>query len=70
MNAACSSQSGCCRVPFDRSRFGPAEEITTNVFLMDMRLDFFIRRLAQINVVGRLCQTPASHRDALQFLIS
>src|SRR6266702_1807303 len=32
INSACSSQKGCSRVPFDKSRFGPAEEIATNVF--------------------------------------
>src|ERR1043166_3055794 len=31
MNAACSFQSGCSRVLVDPSRFGPADEITTNV---------------------------------------
>ena len=34
INSACSSQKGCSRVPFDKSRFGPAEEITTNVFFI------------------------------------
>src|SRR5438067_7552886 len=34
MNTACSSQSGCSRVLFDGSRFGPAEEIATNVFFI------------------------------------
>src|SRR5437660_11090472 len=32
INSACSVQNGCSRVPFDKSRFGPAEEIATNVF--------------------------------------
>src|SRR4029450_167175 len=34
INAACSSQKGCSRVPFDKSRFGPADEIITNVFFI------------------------------------
>ena len=34
INAACSSQKGCSRVPFEESRFGPAEEIITNVFFI------------------------------------
>jgi ketosteroid isomerase-like protein len=34
INSACSSQKGCSRVLFDKSRFGPAEEITTNVFFI------------------------------------
>src|SRR5437667_10472308 len=34
INSACSSQKGCSRVPFDKSRFGPAEEIITNVFFI------------------------------------
>src|SRR5215475_6179051 len=34
MKAACSSQKGCSRVPFDGSRLGPAEEITVNVFFI------------------------------------
>src|SRR6266852_9659198 len=34
INSACSSQKGCSRVPFDKSRFGPAEEIATNVFFI------------------------------------
>src|SRR5437588_408112 len=34
INSACSSQNGCSRVVFDKSRFGPAEEITTNVFFI------------------------------------
>jgi hypothetical protein len=34
INSACSSQKGCSRVPFDKSRFGPAEEIITNAFLI------------------------------------
>jgi hypothetical protein len=34
INSACSSQNGCSRVPFDKSRFGPAEEIITNVFFI------------------------------------
>src|SRR5436853_7810861 len=34
INSACSSQKGCSRVPFDKSRLGPAEEITTNVFFI------------------------------------
>lgn len=31
MNAACSSQNDCSRVPFDKSGLGPGEEIVTNV---------------------------------------
>ena len=27
MNFACSSQKGCSRAPFEKSRFGPADEI-------------------------------------------
>jgi hypothetical protein len=34
INSACSSQNGCSRVPFDKSRFGPADEIITNVFFI------------------------------------
>jgi len=34
INSACSSQKGCSRVPFDKSRFGQADEITMNVFFI------------------------------------
>src|SRR5512146_209893 len=34
MNRACSSHSGCSRVPFVRSRCGPATESTTKVELI------------------------------------
>ena len=37
MNFACSSQKGCSRVPFEKSRFGPAEEIATNSIFHDRR---------------------------------
>jgi len=42
INSACSSQKGCSRVAFDKSRLGPAEEITANVF--------FIRGKSQASV--------------------
>src|SRR4029077_6227887 len=34
MNAAGSSQKGCSRVPMEKSRLGPAEEIARNTFFM------------------------------------
>src|SRR5438093_13271874 len=38
MNFACSSQKGCSRVPLEKSRLGPAEEIARNVFFMPNEL--------------------------------
>src|SRR5438094_4147254 len=39
MNFACSSEKGCSRVPFDKSRFGPAAEIARNVFFITGKPD-------------------------------
>src|SRR4029453_8646024 len=36
--AACSFHRGCSRVPFDKSRLAPAEEIATNVFFITSEL--------------------------------
>jgi hypothetical protein len=39
MNAACSSQKGCSRVPFDGSRLGPAEDNARKVFFITSELE-------------------------------
>ena len=71
MNAACSSQSGCSRVPFDRSRLGPAEETVTNVFFIPGCNQIYCPQISPdlhpLSLWERCAKRPASHRDALQF---
>src|SRR5690242_3646715 len=60
MKAACSSQKGCSRVPFDESRLGPGEDATMNLCFMTRSGEIYC---TQINVAGRLCQTPGLRRE-------
>src|SRR6267143_3058901 len=54
MNAACSSQSACSRVSFEKSRFGPAEEIARNVFIITGKLQM---RACIASTAGLVCNS-------------
>src|SRR5258705_8263523 len=51
MNFACSSQKGCSRVPSEKSRLGPAEEIARNIFFITGELQMS-RVASTIRLVG------------------
>ena len=60
---ACSSQNGCSRVPFDGSRLGPTEEITTNLFFIEGSNQIYCPQITQICtnfLVGRVTPVRAA----------
>ena len=61
INSACSSQKGCSRVPFDKSRFGPDEEITTNVFFIAGKPQASVHRVQPLR--SRLRSRDELRRD-------
>src|SRR5438552_11380710 len=63
INSACSSQKGCARVPFDKSRFGPAEEIITNVFFITAKPQASVHRVQPRRSEVRFGETPKPTRE-------
>src|SRR5947199_10565038 len=68
MNFACSSQKGCSRVPLEKSRLGPAEEIARNVFFMTNELQTSARGVnfsARLRSEAQLFRAYAAFRPVV-----